>query len=261
MSKRVDFYYFSGTGNTQIIVDYAVNSLAVNGYNISLKHIDKGYSVSDNEPAEELWLAFPVNSQAVSPFIWSFFKSLPESNGTKVYVIATLNNSAYILEPLYTLLKNKGYAPTSTCEISMPNNMSDDAHQDKEDDLRKLIAVSDKVNTFVSHAVAGDATWASKYKGSAFVSFLSRRTVLPWISMRFLLKLRTDASKCTGCGLCVRQCPSQNISMTALPPVHGSKCEFCMKCAAYCPKKAVFISGKPKIKFRSSRIPHSTIQH
>lgn len=261
MNKRIDFYSFSGTGNTQVVVDQAVNSLALNGYNVSLKLIDKGYSVSENEPAEDLWLAFPINSQAVSPFIWRFFRSLPESRGTKVYVIATLNNSACILEPLFTLLKNKGYTPTSACEISMPNNMSDDAQLSKEEDLRKLFAACDKVNQFVSDSIAGKAKWDSEYKGSAFVSFLSRRTVLPWVSMRFMLKLRTKASECTSCGLCVKHCPVQNISMTGHVPVHGNKCEFCMKCAAYCPKKAVFISGKPKIKFRSTRMPQSTIQH
>lgn len=260
MNKRIDFYYFSGTGNTQVIVDHAVNSLTMNGCSVSVKHIEKGYTLCENEPAEELWFAFPVNSQAVSPFIWRFFRSLPQSCGTKVYVVATLNNSAYILKPLFTLLKDKGYTPASACEISMPNNMSD-AQQSKEKDLHQLIAACDKVNQFVSDSIAGNAKWDSEYKGSAFVSFLSRRTVLPWVSMRFLLKLRTEASQCTSCGLCIRHCPAQNISIPDHVPVHGNKCEFCMKCAAYCPKKAIYISGKPKIKFRSTKMPHSTIQH
>lgn len=259
MNKRIDFYYFSGTGNTQLIVEHAVNSLTMNGCNVSVKHIEKGYALSENEPAEQLWLAFPVNSQAVSPFIWRFFRSLPQCSGTKVYVIATLNNSAYILKPLFTLLKNKGYTPASACEISMPNNMSD-THQSKENDLHQLIAACDRVNQFVSDSIAGKVKWDSEYKGSSIVSILSRRTVLPWMSMRLLLKLRTEASQCTGCGLCVRHCPVQNISIASHVSVHGNKCEFCMKCAASCPKKAIYISGKPKIKIRSTKMPHSTIQ-
>ncbi|QSF44445.1 EFR1 family ferrodoxin [Paenibacillus tianjinensis] len=259
MNKRIDFYYFSGTGNTQLIVDHAVDALTMNGCSVSVKHIEKGYTLSENEPAEQLWFAFPVNSQAVSPFIWRFFRSLPQSSGTKVYVIATLNNSAYILNPLFTLLKNKGYTPASACEISMPNNMGH-TQQSKENDLHQLIAACDKVNQFVSDSVTGKVKWDLEYKGSSFVSFLSRRTVLPWMSMRLLLKLRTEPSQCTGCGLCVRQCPVQNISITGHVSVHGNKCEFCMKCAASCPKKAIYISGKPKIKIRSTKMPHSTIQ-
>lgn len=256
MNKDAAFYYFLGTGNTQTLVDYVVRRLISQGHHVSLKRIENGYE--PDSAAADLWLAFPVNSQAVSPFIWRFMQSLPRSEGTKVYVITTLNNSAYVLQPLYNLLKTKGYVPASACELSMPNNMLE-SEACNDLDQRLFAAAYHTIDHWIRQTMAGEGSWSSQYKGSKFVSFLSRRTVLPWMSMRVMLKLRTNPTKCTTCGLCARQCPVGNITMMDQFPVHGSKCEFCMKCAANCPKKAIYVSGKPKIHFRNARMSQTTI--
>lgn len=44
-------------------------------------------------------LAFPANSQSVSPLVWRFIKALPDGGGTKAFVILTLNESAAVLCP------------------------------------------------------------------------------------------------------------------------------------------------------------------
>lgn len=120
MNRHIKFYYFSGTGNTEFVASYAVQSLRKIGAQITLRSIEKGYVFSNT--VHEIWMAFPVNSQFVSPFIWRFIKSLPFCNGINVYVIVTLNESAYALEPLYSHLKHEGYVPVAACEVSMPNN-------------------------------------------------------------------------------------------------------------------------------------------
>jgi ferredoxin len=174
-------------------------------------------------------------------------------------VIATLNNSSCILEPLRTLLKNKGYLPTLACEISMPNNMLD-GEASPDDDQIRLTAAYKKADTFVRKAAAGESSWKSEYAGSRAVSFLSRRTVLPWMSMRLMLRLRTDPSKCMNCELCVLQCPAGNITVVDDLPYHGYKCDFCMKCAANCPRSAIVVSGKDNIHFRNARMHKSTME-
>jgi formate hydrogenlyase subunit 6/NADH:ubiquinone oxidoreductase subunit I len=57
-------------------------------------------------------------------------------------------------------------------------------------------------------------------------------------------KMKFDPSKCIGCGLCARDCPSRACTMTE---VEGKKqpcfdldfCTFCGQCAESCPKKAI----------------------
>lgn len=250
MGKKIDFYYFSGTGNTQFVVNQAVKSLETYGIQVSLKLIEKGYI--SLEPANELWIAFPANSKSVSPFIWRFLKSLPYSKGILVHVLVTLNNSVHILSPLYSLLTTKGYIPTSACEISMPNNMVD-SNFDQDKDLQKFKYASEKVDRFVHNTMAGNFSWKSEFKGSKFISLLSRETRLPWISMRFMLKLETIPSKCIDCGMCAKQCPVKNIRKVNQVFIHGSDCQFCMKCVAKCPKKAIQVKGKKNIKFQQTQ--------
>jgi nitroreductase/Pyruvate/2-oxoacid:ferredoxin oxidoreductase delta subunit len=49
-----------------------------------------------------------------------------------------------------------------------------------------------------------------------------------------------DPEKCTGCGLCLKVCPAQTISMTGdRAMVSGSHCLQCGHCAAVCPVAAI----------------------
>lgn len=249
MNQAISFYYFSGTGNTKLLVDYIAGKLKVSGAEVSVKAMEK--EAPAILPAHDLWLAFPMNSQSVSPFIWKFFKSLPMSSGTKVFVVATLNDSACVMGPLYDLLRRKGYNPVSSCVLNMPNNMVQ-GHFNQEQDQERLSAAFQKADGFLGDVMSGRFTWEQEKKGSRFVSFLSRKTVLPWISMRLLFKLETDPKNCSRCGLCVNNCPVGNIRKDEQYPVHGNQCQFCFKCAAYCPNKAIRTKGKDNILIRKA---------
>jgi flavodoxin len=97
MSRIMDVICFSGTGNTRLIVNHIENALKETGVKVCHIHSNETYSPTENG---ELLLAFPANSQFVSPYLWKFIRSLPLGKGTKVYVVLTFNDSAYILTPL-----------------------------------------------------------------------------------------------------------------------------------------------------------------
>lgn len=44
--------------------------------------------------------------------------------------------------------------------------------------------------------------------------------------------------KCTGCGLCVRDCPAQAISKDNIKSADAKKCISCMRCVVRCPESA-----------------------
>jgi len=48
----------------------------------------------------------------------------------------------------------------------------------------------------------------------------------------------TDA-RCTGCGICVKVCPTRNIAVRDGHPEWRHRCHGCMACVAYCPAKAI----------------------
>jgi len=45
--------------------------------------------------------------------------------------------------------------------------------------------------------------------------------------------------RCVGCGICVKICPTQNITIQKKHPIWNHRCHGCMACVAYCPTKAI----------------------
>lgn len=54
-----------------------------------------------------------------------------------------------------------------------------------------------------------------------------------------------DGEKCISCGLCVRTCPNDAITLdeqTRKPRIWLARCIFCARCAEVCPTKAITMS-------------------
>ena len=60
---------------------------------------------------------------------------------------------------------------------------------------------------------------------------------------RFALDYRVT-DKCTSCGLCVKICPMNNITMVNNKPRFGENCERCMACIQWCPTGAIEYKDK-----------------
>ena len=65
----------------------------------------------------------------------------------------------------------------------------------------------------------------------------------------------TAGDACTGCGQCVRRCPTNNITLQNGKPVWGQDCTHCMACICYCPAEAIEYGkkslGKPRYHFEA----------
>ncbi len=244
MNRKVDILYFSATGNTKAVIAEIVEVLCKNEIEVRKQSLCAPY---EHTAGSELLFAFPVNSQAVSPFLWKALNALPEGKGDKAYVVLTMNESAAILAPLYKLLEKKGYRPAGCTEIRMPNNLL--LGTNDIDTFSRLPSGKEQAKQFAGQIITNTAQWKETQKGSGFVSFLSRETGLPWFTMRLINKLDIDKGKCTKCGQCIKECPVHNIKMAEFPQ-HLGNCQFCMHCGAVCPNQAVTLKNKPQCQIR-----------
>lgn len=249
MLKAIDCYYFSGTGNTILVLQEIKRVFIAHEINMCFYPIEKESTLRIREGAA-LCLAIPISSQSTIPFIWKFIKSLPKTNNTPVFTVSTQNESSGLNKPLYSLLKKKGYLPIGYCEINMPNNTSTTGFDEKEYE-EKLQNGIFKAREFTFSLISGTSKWELVNSGSSFVSMLTRNTSLPWIAMRLMFPFHASTSQCTQCEICIKSCPVGNIRMDKYPK-HLNHCELCMRCISNCPEKAIFIKGKKEFEARKS---------
>ena len=75
----------------------------------------------------------------------------------------------------------------------------------------------------------------------SFIYRFERFTTNQWLSKNLLSKtLKVNRNKCKPCGICIKECPTNNISEDADGyPVWGSNCLVCLYCELKCPKEAI----------------------
>ena len=77
---------------------------------------------------------------------------------------------------------------------------------------------------------------------------LLQGTFMPSIENRYKNSVRIDQSKCTRCGLCVKSCPVQNLTMKENSVLTNNDCILCYRCTNSCPELAITVGFKENPK-------------
>ncbi|MBM4242176.1 MAG: 4Fe-4S ferredoxin [Euryarchaeota archaeon] len=235
--KTVDIYYFSGTGNTLLVVKKMRDVFVEKGTEVNLLKIEKS-SPEDVNLEHTIGLGFPVAGFSTYPFVWEFIESLPQTKGTKIFMVDTLGGfSGGIVGPLREKLKKKGYKPIGAREIIMPPNIF--YIQDDETCKKKIEKGLEKAQKYALEIANGTSSWGRTPVLSDIMYYISKGLIgsWKWRSQHKWFGFKADKSKCNQCGICVDICPLNNIEMKD-HPVHGYDCEFCMRCVSFCPRNA-----------------------
>lgn len=244
-------FCFSGTGNSRYIARRAAEALReqVTDLNAKIKAGDH----SPIQTGRDVIVITPTYAWRI-PRIASDWLAQTELTGAeRVWFVMNCgseigNASQYNRR----LAERKRLRYMGTAQIVMPENYIAMFAVPQAEEARKIV---EKAEPTIAEVVArlknGQAF--PPPRSNLYDRFMSA-AVNP-VFYRFIVKAAgfraTDS--CTGCGQCVRRCPTNNIRLENGKPVWGKECTHCMACICYCPAEAIEYGkkslGKPRYQF------------
>ena len=239
--SKVAIYYFTGTGNTLLIVKKMVDtfqSLKVETSIHNMVSTDPGAVAVDRT----IGIAFPVACFSTYPLVWDFLEGMPDGSGTDILMIDTLSSFSGVLTgQIRNLMVKKNYHPIGVKEVVMPSNINFKPWDDLKNE--KIISAGlQKAKYFTHDLVYGISKWKPVYILPAIADILDLRK-RAWALLAKKIELSIDNIKCIRCGICYKVCPVENIEMEEYPEFLD-KCQFCLRCISFCPTQAISFKNK-----------------
>lgn len=238
-SQKVTVYYFSGTGNTQIVAGKIVDAFKNKGFTASLVNIEtvQNIIISDNDV---IGIGFPVAGFTTFPIVFNFLEKIEKVNGNQIFAFDTMGGTSLwgIMGRLKDILEKKGFQTIGDREFPMPLNLFFEFPKSM---ARKRLQKSKKrAEEFVSQLIKGNTVWKTTPILSKLMPYFSQMlfkiTEYKWHQKYF--KMKVNRSKCTICGVCAAKCPVGNISIGDVAVINDH-CQYCFRCVGICPALAI----------------------
>jgi NAD-dependent dihydropyrimidine dehydrogenase PreA subunit len=238
--KKAVIYIFTGTGNTRCAAELIAEALRGHDIETTIWEARVPLDTAPDPNAFDMALfGYPVYAYNTPRFFLRFVKTLPRVGNKPAYIFKTsgepfgMNNVSS--RALVGLLRKKGFVPMREHHLLMPYNIM----FRYSDALAKqmYLHTKDMAEVVAGGIESGSAARFHYHPLAVLLSYLFR---LQWFGAFLNGPLvHVNKSSCTGCGLCVKICPAQNVSMRGGYPRFGAKCTMCMGCAFLCPQDAV----------------------
>lgn len=275
-AESVRCVYFSGTGNTQYVVQELIKRLEERGHACEVLAADRLWAdcglapgrAADTEALRQrlerhvsggdtLLLAFPTHDSDVPRPISDLFELLPPGEGMHLAVVSTIliaGGDCCLLPG--RALEKLGYRPAFAGYVKMPNNIHV-PHLElfpihNGDELAGYYhSVAKRLDELVEQMEEGKRRLAGRGVSNHLFGQAQRWTE------RFAGHLVTRHmhanDDCAACGLCAATCPMGNISYANGRPVFGQECCLCLRCYNFCPQEAVQLGEATQDKARFPR--------
>ena len=236
--------YLSGSGNTKHVVTLLLNELGNNGICAPIESEDAMKALD----GDEILIAYPTMFSNIPYLVRDFINSHGSSwKGKKIFLITTMGLFAGDGTGCAArLLKKYGAMITGGLQIVMPDSIGDCKALKKTKEQNK--AIIDKADKRIIEAAKQIREGRYPKEGLSFAAHLAglfgQRLWFYNKTTGYKDKLRIDPAKCIGCGICTKNCPTQNIKIEDGKAVSSDKCTMCYRCVNHCPKQAMTLLGK-----------------
>jgi ferredoxin len=235
--------YFTGTGNSWRIASACAERFTASGY-----ETDWGSIGRENPPdpaADAACFCFPVHALDLPRNAFPYLRGLPPA-AKKIPTILLVtggdpDNCGWALASGARLLADRGYPVRIADLIPMPNNWTPFHSAPDRGKAEPIIGQGvEKAGNIISRFLDGETYIKpiSLRKFGAIGSILMR-TLFHRRGVYKLWIFFETGSRCNGCGLCARICPTGSIRIEGGKPVWSSGCVQCMRCFNFCPTRAI----------------------
>lgn len=240
--------YFSGTGNSAYVAEQIAEELKDEA--IDLHDIIKNNDCSPMTSDRPWIIVSPVYCWQLPHMVRDWMLDTEFRGNREIYFVMTCGSDMGNGEKyLRKLCKQKDFEFKGAAEIVMPENyialfsVPDERQSEiiikrAGNSLKRVITVikSEKELPPVKTGIIGRL--CSSIVNKAYYPLVVR-------DKKFYAK-----ESCTGCGLCVKKCPLNNIRLVNGKPQWMGNCTHCMACISYCPEEAIEYGKASKGKRR-----------
>ena len=229
-------YFYTGTGNSL----WTARNIARNLGNTDLiPMVSKNDSIITSD-AQRVGLIFPVHMWGMPLRVIDFVHRLA-ADPAKYYFAVAVNAGqvAATLFQLKRMMKEKGVGLSAGFSICLPSNyipwggaIAGEKQQKLfTDALNKIDVLAEVIRAKEVRIPEKGPSWQNVFL-SALYKLGSPQ--IPQMDKSF----RVD-TKCNGCQICAKICPSKNIVITDGKLVWLHHCEQCLACIQWCPQEAI----------------------
>ena len=221
--------YFSGTGNSKFAAECFCKNYDKDSKALSIEDQD---AISEIKRSDLLVFSYPVQYSTVPKILRDFITNNSELwMNKKVFIIATMGlfsgDGSGILG---RLLHGFGAEVIGGLHLKMPDSIGDEkALKRPLEKNKELVRAAESKIIGPLYQMAG---------------LFGQRLYFGHKTKEYSSKLKINADKCVGCGLCVKLCPMNNITVASGKAVSGNQCTMCYRCINKCPKQAITLLGK-----------------
>lgn len=240
--------YYTGTGNSA----HAARRVAAALGDESLNLFDR-IRRSDHAPlhSERPWIVVcPTYAWRIPRVLEKHLSQAKLLVSRDIYFILTCGDSIGSASTYARRLsESKGLFYRGLAKLVMPENYIAMFDAPAEAEARQIVSAADAALEPIIEAIRSDRDLPEGKP--SFADRLMSAVVNPAFYTLFVKDKKFSADgKCTGCGMCAKLCPMNNIALRAGKPEWKGYCTHCMACICSCPAHAIEYGkkslGKPR---------------